>query len=112
MGGCEEEGAEIKREGKRALARLEYSSAGGTAVIKLTPKNAQTKNAKTYSYSYSYSAFVTRSSDLQHKLIFTGKMCQEAARTPKPDQDDVIRICMSKILSSRSVCNSLYAHIL
>lgn len=34
MGGSEEEGAVIECEGKRALVRLKYSSAGGTAVIK------------------------------------------------------------------------------
>lgn len=111
MGGCEEEGAEIKREGKRALARLEYSSAGGTAVIKLTPKNAQTV-VFLFVFLFHVCHEKLRSSRTQHKLIFAGKMCQEAARTPKPDQDDVIRICTSKILSSRSVCNSLYVHIL
>lgn len=34
MGGSKQEGAEIEREGKRASVRLNYSSAGGTAVIK------------------------------------------------------------------------------
>lgn len=38
---------------------------------------------------------------------FFTKIRQEAVKTPKPKQDDAIRMCKSKVPGSRRVCNSL-----
>lgn len=110
MGGSEEETAEIEREGKRSLMRLENSPAGDTSKhLWFDPKKRL----------FSYSSARRRQSQFSQvplsfpreaqifSLISGGRICQEAERTPKPERDDVIRMCKSKVPGSRGVCNNL-----